>query len=75
MTPLIYFRCRETRHQIGAPHDGQPGSPITWHESRWAYCPLGVAEGHDWVRLEVGSSVSELKRAVREARVPIPSKS
>ena len=62
MTPLIYFRCRNSDHQLAAaPSDAQPGSPITWHEGRWAYCPLGLADGHDWLELKTGFSVAEVR--------------
>jgi len=63
MTPLIYFRCRNSDHQLAAaaPNDAQPGSPITWHEGRWAYCPRGLADGHDWLELKTGYSVAEVR--------------
>jgi hypothetical protein len=67
MTPLIYFRCQSPEHQLPIkPDRGQPGSPITFHDRRWAYCPLGASEGHAWTELTQGLSVSELTIWVRE---------
>lgn len=71
MTPQIYFRCRAMAHQLSAKSGAtaaQPSSPITWHEGRWAYCPSGAADGHDWTELASGLSVADLKSAVHEAR-------
>ena len=69
MTPLIYFRCRNSEHQPAAPlSSAQPGSPITWHDGRWAYCPLGAADEHDWLELKTGYSVAEARsRSVASA--------
>ena len=63
MTPLIYFRCRNSDHQLATPltTSAQPGSPITWHDGRWAYCPLGASGDHDWVELKSGYSVAEVR--------------
>ena len=68
MTALIHFRCRATEHQV--PGAGSALSPITFHEHLWAYCPLGVSEGHDWEKLEVGRLLKELQRtSFSEARL------
>lgn len=61
MTPLIYFRCRNSEHQLAKEPGTQPGSPITWHEGRWAYCPVGAADEHDWLELKNGYSVEEVR--------------
>ena len=62
MTPLIYLRCRNSEHQLADASNGsQPGSPITWHDGRWAYCPLGAPDEHDWLELKTGHSVADLR--------------
>ncbi len=62
MAPLIYFRCREAAHQLGvaAPTTDRPGSPITWHDGNWAYCPLGASGGHVWEPVAPPLSRTEL---------------
>jgi hypothetical protein len=45
---LIHFRCRAASHQDVWTGDSQPGSPITFHDGHWAYCPAGRAAGCEW---------------------------
>jgi hypothetical protein len=45
---LIHFRCRAASHQNVSTRDSQPGSPITFHDGHWAYCPAGRAAGCQW---------------------------
>jgi hypothetical protein len=61
MTALIQFRCQAIEHQNAAVLDVSV-SPITLHERHWAYCPLGVPEGHEWAKLETGRSFDEVRR-------------
>ena len=69
MTALIQFRCRAIEHQSPAVLNVAV-SPITLHENSWAYCPLGVQEGHEWARLEIGRPLNEMRRTtVSEARL------
>ena len=71
MTALIQFRCRAIDHQNPAVLDVTV-SPITLHEHHWAYCPLGVPDGHEWARLEIGRSLDEIRRTTfSEARLAI----
>jgi hypothetical protein len=68
-TALIQFRCKAIDHQNVAVLNVTV-SPITLHEHRWAYCPLGVSEGHEWAKLEIGRSFDEVRRTTfSEARV------
>jgi hypothetical protein len=69
MTSLIEFRCRAFEHQKSAVRNVSV-SPITLHEQRWAYCPRGVAEGHEWTKLEIGRSLDDVRRTTfSEARL------
>jgi hypothetical protein len=45
---LIHFRCRAASHQDVWAKDSQPGSPLTFHDGHWAYCPAGRAAGCQW---------------------------
>jgi hypothetical protein len=66
MAPLIYFSCHAATHQLGDARNGdQPTSPITWHDGRWAYCPAGAWEGHEWRNVVPPSSLDELRRAAK----------
>lgn len=44
MNAVIEHLCASPAHQL--PDDVE--SPIVTYAGRWAYCPAGVAEGHDW---------------------------
>ena len=69
MAALIQFRCRAIEHQSPAVLNVTV-SPITLHERQWAYCPLGVPDGHEWSELEIGRSFDEVSRTtVSEARI------
>ena len=48
MAPLIHFLCRAKSHQDVRTKKPEPGSPITFHDGHWAYCPAGLATGHQW---------------------------
>ena len=48
MTALIHFRCTAKNHQDDQIKHAQPGSPVTFKDGQWAYCPAGLAEGHEW---------------------------
>ena len=46
--PLIHFVCRAKTHQAVRTKKTPDGSPITFHDGHWAYCPAGLATGHQW---------------------------
>ena len=46
--PLIHFLCRAKSHQHLPNKKPEAGSPITFHDGHWAYCPAGLATGHQW---------------------------
>ena len=48
MAPLIHFLCRSKSHQDARTKTPQTGNPVTFHEGQWAYCPAGLATGHQW---------------------------
>ncbi len=64
-TPLVVFACRCRAHQSD-PHCEWPNS-VTMHEHRWAFCPSGEADGHEWEPIEP-SSVDALRRAQHRYR-------
>ena len=67
MAALIHYRCTAPAHQHPA-DPGAPNSPVTYHDGKWAYCPLGNHEGHSWAAIEPGS-LDEIKQGLRsEAR-------
>jgi hypothetical protein len=41
---VIEYLCANPAHQV--PVD--VGNPVIPHAGRWAYCPAGEADGHDW---------------------------
>jgi hypothetical protein len=41
---VIEHLCANPEHQI--PKDVE--HPVVMYAGRWAYCPAGVADGHDW---------------------------
>ena len=47
MAAVFHYRCVEPAHQ-GAAEPSIARNPITVHESRWAYCACGAADGHAW---------------------------
>jgi hypothetical protein len=61
MAPLIHFRCSAVSHQDSGATGAQPGSPITWYQGSWAYCPSGRADGHEWAAV-MPASLADLKR-------------
>lgn len=58
---LIHFRCRTASHQNVLTSDSQPGSPITFHDGHWAYCPTGRAAGCQWEAVAL-ISLEDLRR-------------
>jgi len=67
MAALIQYRCMAPAHQRPA-DPGAPTSPVTYHDGKWAYCPLGNHEGHSWAAIEP-ASLDEIKQGLRsEAR-------
>ena len=44
MNAVIEHLCASPAHQI--PEDVE--SPVVIYAGRWAYCPAGAADGHDW---------------------------
>jgi hypothetical protein len=47
---LIAYLCVALEHQT--PPKERPGSPLTMHEERWAYCPAGAASEHLWRKIK-----------------------
>ena len=75
MGALIHYRCTAPQHQRPTPSDLRtPTSPVTFHDGRWAYCPLGLHDGHVWDAIEP-SSLDEVKQdlhsEVRASESPI----
>lgn len=65
MAALIYYRCLAAQHQHPTASDLRaPTSPVTYHDGKWAYCPLGFQEGHSWAAIEP-VSIDEVKHALR----------
>jgi hypothetical protein len=71
MGALIHFRCIAAEHQrLTASDQRTPISPVTYHDGRWAYCPVGFHEGHTWTPIEP-SALDEVKQGLKsEVRVP-----
>jgi hypothetical protein len=63
MTDRIDFVCARPDHQGFEPNDS-----VTMHEDRWAYCPSGTDERHQW-QPTGGMALEDLKRFT--ARHPI----
>lgn len=58
LDPLFRFICRAPQHQrparfaLGA---ATSPNPITLHVGKWAYCPSGVRDGHEWIAIVPGT--------------------
>jgi hypothetical protein len=63
MDDRVEYFCSRPEHQGAEPNDA-----LTMHRDRWAYCPSGKSDGHDW-RATGGKSLDEVKRF--GARYPI----
>jgi hypothetical protein len=61
---LIHYRCTAAEHQHPAADPRSPTSPVTYHDGKWAYCPLGFHDGHAWVAIEP-VSIDEAKQGLR----------
>ena len=44
VSAVIEYLCANPAHQL--PDD--VGSPVIMYAERWAYCPAGSTDGHDW---------------------------
>lgn len=64
MSASIQFRCTAAEHQRPVADPRAPTSPVTYHDGKWAYCPLGFHEGHTWMAI-APSSLDEVKQALR----------
>ena len=63
MNDRVDFVCARADHQVSELDD-----VLTMHEDRWAYCPAGAGDRHEW-RLTGGMSLEEAKRLVGRLRV------
>jgi hypothetical protein len=63
MNDRVDFVCARAEHQASEPED-----VLTMHEDRWAYCPGGAREHHDW-RSTSGMSLEDAKQLVRRQPV------
>jgi hypothetical protein len=61
INPLIHFRCRAASHQEVWSADSQPGSPLSFYDRYWAYCPAGLATGCQWEAV-APISLADLRR-------------
>jgi hypothetical protein len=59
MNDRVDFVCARAEHQVLEPAD-----VLTMHDDRWAYCPSGAREHHDW-RSTNGMSLEDAKQLVR----------
>ncbi len=60
MNDRVDFVCARADHQGSELDD-----VLTMHEDRWAYCPGGAREQHDW-RPTGGMSLEDAKQFVRD---------
>ena len=68
---LVRFVCRSKMH-VDASRNATVavGSPVTIHESAWAYCPAGARSEHAWEAIEpVTLTDLKLVEAVRPREV------
>ena len=68
---LVRFVCRAKMH-VDASRNATVavGSPVTIHESAWAYCPAGARSEHHWEAIEpVTLTDLKLVEAVRPREV------
>ena len=66
MNDRIDFVCVRAEHEGSEPNDA-----LTMHEDRWAYCPAGASEHHDW-RPTGGMSLDHVKQLVRSHPIRLP---
>jgi hypothetical protein len=59
MNDQIEYFCTLPEHQGAEPSDA-----VTMHEDRWAYCPSGARDAHDW-RATGGMSLDDTKGLLR----------
>jgi hypothetical protein len=64
MGALIHYRCTAPEHQQPTADPRSPTSPVTYHDGKWAYCPLGFHDGHSWAAIEP-ASIDEVKQGLR----------
>ena len=65
MGALIHYRCTAAPHQRPSASDPRsPTSPVTYHDGKWAYCPLGFHDGHAWTAIEP-ASLDDVKQGLR----------
>jgi hypothetical protein len=65
MAALIHYRCTAAPHQRPTVIDLRaPTSPVTFHNGKWAYCPLGFHDGHEWTGI-TPSTLDEVKQGLR----------
>ena len=60
MDDRVEFVCALRSHRRREVNDA-----LTMHREKWAYCPAGKREPHDW-RPTGGMSLDEVKRFARE---------
>ena len=59
MNDRVDFVCARAEHQGSEPDDA-----LTMHEDRWAYCPGGARDRHEW-RSTGGVSLEDAKQFVQ----------
>ena len=59
---LIRYVCRNTAHQRA---HSELISPVTLHQSEWAFCPAGFTGEHEWEHIE-GATLDGLRRRTSE---------
>jgi hypothetical protein len=65
MNDRVDFVCTRAEHQGSELDD-----VLTMHEDRWAYCPGGAREHHDWRSMPTGGmSLEDTKQFVRKQPV------
>jgi hypothetical protein len=58
MNDRVDYFCARPEHQWAEPNDA-----LTMHRDRWAYCPAGSSEPHDW-QPTGGMSLNDAKKFV-----------
>jgi hypothetical protein len=62
-TGTVGYMCVAAAHPArSAPN----GTGLTVNQGKWAFCPAGEVNGHDWSRVD-GVSLDELTRAATTA--------
>ena len=65
MNDRVDFYCARAEHQGSELDD-----VLTMNEDRWAYCPSGAREHHDWRSMPAGGmSLQEAKQFVRRPSI------